>query len=466
MRALMPGAATRRGPRAARGTVRQRRRVSSQRCAARLAGLAALLLACGADAPRNVVLISVDTLRWDHVGLLGYARGTTPDVDAFFANSTVFENAMSPGPCTLPTLAQILYGSYLVQPWRLALAETLRARGYATAAFVSQHQFRPDWHDSGLGAELAESLTRGFDIFDVQAAEQVDRHGMSARDARQVSARALRWLSEGPREPFFLWLHYFDPHDPYEPPTRFRGFDRGNASELDGDRRLQLMRGRRSAEEPWTQAGHVFGAEDVAHLRNLYDGEIRFTDAQIGRILDALTERGLVERSVVVFVSDHGEWLGEGERWDHCQTLSEVEVRVPFFWSVGGGRLADLGRVTTPVSTLDLVPTLLALLGVDHSAEAFDGADLREPRPERPIFANWHGSTVARRGSWKLFVGEAPVALFDLDSDGAERRNRLGEGLAQEAQLARDVEAFRAAQPLAGLNREMLEHLRGLGYVD
>jgi arylsulfatase A-like enzyme len=432
------------------------------RSAVRLVALL-VVAGCGAPAPENAVLISVDTLRWDHVGLHGYSRDTTPRIDEFFADATIFENAMSPAPCTLPALAQLLHGSYVLRPDRLSLAEMLRAHGFATAAFVSQHQLRPEWHGGGASAELASAAARGFEVFDVQAADEVDVHGMSARTAREVSARALAWLSSV-QEPFFLWLHYFDPHDPYEPPPRFRAFDRNNRSARSGDRRSDLM-GERREHEPWFEAGWIFDDADAAHLVNLYDGEILFADAQIGRILDALAQRGLLESTTVVFVADHGEWLGEGERWDHCLTLRDAEVRVPFLWSVAGERLAGQGRVATPVSTLDLAPTLLALLGIEHHVDAFDGEDLRDPRAGRSVFSDWRGTTAARRGPWKLIVGETPLALFER-RDGDVDQNRVGEGLAVEAQLAEEVRAFRAAHPLAELNDDVLEGLKGLGYIE
>jgi len=439
--------------------------------AAAITAIATLLSACGDPAVRNVLLISVDTLRWDHLGLHGYSRATTPQIDAFFEDKTIFENAQSPAPCTLPALAQLMHGSYLPTPDRLSLAETLRSRGFATAAFVSQHQLRPEWHRGGASAVLASATAAGFELFDVQGPEEVDGHGMSARTAREVSERALAWLAKAP-EPFFLWLHYFDPHDPYEPPADFRDFDRGNSSPRSGDRRRDLMRERRP-DQPWFEAGHVFDAEDVGHLVNLYDGEIRFTDAQIGRVLDALTARGLVDSTLVVFVSDHGEWLGEGGRWDHCLTLHEVELRVPFLWSVGGGRLAGQARVSAPVSTLDLAPSVLALLDIEHHPLAFDGANLADPPEERLLFADWRGATAVRRGNWKLVVGEAPLALFEFDGQGAQAprglaqgRNRAGEGLAQEAELADAVGAFREAQPLAELHGEVLERLKSLGYIE
>jgi arylsulfatase len=307
-------------------------------------------------------------------------------------------------------------------------------------------------------------VARGFEVFDVQAAEEVEAHGFTARNAQEVTARALRWLSDGPREPFFLWLHYFDPHDPYEPPEAYRDFDRGNGSRLDGDLRRHLKAAREPGES-WSEAGRIFDRDDAAHFANLYDGEIRYTDEQIGLVLDALVERGLLERTVLVFVSDHGEWLGEGERWDHCRTLREVELRVPFLWSVGGARLAGQGRVATPVSVVDLAPTVLALLGIEHHPSAFDGVDLREPPADRAVFADWRGVTAVRRGRWKLVFEDAPLALSDLEA-GGESDNRLGEGLAVEAELAREVEAFREAHPLTDLHGEMFEKLRQLGYID
>src|SRR5262245_40168861 len=207
--------------------------------AALLLGLACVAAGCG-RAPRHALLITVDTLRADHVGGYGYARATTPELDAFFAGGTRFELALSSAPCTVPSIQQLLRGSFEAAEPGAAPISRLADRGFATAAIVSQHQFH----------KQLELYRRGFEHFDIQPRSQVDRHGMTARAAREVTDRALAWLAERPRgRPFFLWLHYFDPHDPYEPPPEHRGFDAGNRSPRSGDRRSDLKREKRTPGE-------------------------------------------------------------------------------------------------------------------------------------------------------------------------------------------------------------------------
>jgi arylsulfatase A-like enzyme len=430
--------------------------------------LGAVLAACASDErPTHVVLISVDTLRRDRVGLYGYERDTTPEIDAFFRSGTRFDSATSPSPCTVPSVPQLLFGSYEIRPTDLSLADTLRSRGFTTAAVVSQHLLQPAWHRAGAGARLARVIARGFDHFDVQSELHRDVHGMSARSARVVSERALAWLEAAPADtPFFLWLHYYDPHDPYEPPREFRIFGDLDDPKRSGDRRTELQEGRHSDREPWQRAGYVFDETDVAQLSALYDGEIRFVDAEIGRVLRTLEERGLVERSLIVFVSDHGEWLGEDDRWDHCQTLNEVEIGVPFLWSVNGGPLEDREHVESAVSTLDFVPTVLDQLGVEVHPDSFDGRVLTHSPESRTVFADWRGWSSARRGNWKLLQIDQPVALHDLAATDGESVNRLGEGIPVEAELSDALAGFRRKHDLAARNREYYEQLRSLGYID
>ena len=149
----------------------------------------------------HVVLISIDTLRADHVGLYGYARETTPNIDRFFRTGTVFENAMSSAPCTIPSVRQFLSGAFDLRPDRKTLPELLHDHGYTTAAIVSQHQFY---------RQPVDAYRRGFEHFDIQARDEVDHHGWTARRTKEVSDRAIEWLKEnGQRKRFFLWLHYF-----------------------------------------------------------------------------------------------------------------------------------------------------------------------------------------------------------------------------------------------------------------
>jgi len=430
-----------------------------------IAGLSLFSASCDREPTSgpHVILISIDTLRADHVSLYGYGRETTPNIDHFFRTRTVFENAMSSAPCTIPAVRQFLSGAFDHRPDRLQLAEILRDHGYTTAAIVSQHQFY---------RQPVEAYRRGFEHFDIQPRDQVDQHGWTARRAEEVSDRAIEWLKEnGEEERFFLWLHYFDPHDPYEPPPDFRTFDRGNRSRRSGDRRSYLREAyrehpTRAANEQW--AGYIFDDEDVAHFINLYDGEVAYTDFQVGRVLAFLAEKNLVERSIVVLVSDHGEWLGEMDRWDHCYTLRDLEIRVPFMISVNGRALEDLAAEEVPASTLDILPTLLGLLKIDYPISDYHGQDLRRAPPDRTIVAMWSGSRVIRNASWKLFYdGASPVFLYQVGRDADERWNRLQDKPEIVERLEARMESLR---PLLAKVKEQddqtIEQLEDLGYIE
>ena len=402
----------------------------------------------------------MDTLRADHVGLYGYPRGTTPHLDAFFERGTVFENATSSSPCTIPSIRQYLSGGFDVDPQRPPLAEVLAARGWETAAVVSQHQ---------LDYYTQRDYARGFDHFDLQAPGRVDHHGLSARTADEVSDLAIALLRKHEERgdgPLFLWLHYFDPHDPYEPPEAFRHFDAGNGSSRSGDRRSDLMRGR-APGEPWVQAGHVFDDEDVAHLRNLYDGEIAFADAQIARVLDFFEARGWVEDAVVVFLADHGEWLGENGWWDHCVTLREEEIRVPFALRVRGGPLG-VHRSAVPASTLDVVPTVLGLLGIEAPPGRYHGVDLARSAPGRVVLSMWQETVIARDARFKLFAeGDRVLGLFDTRADPGETRNLLGGHPEVRAGLLAELRARAGLRRrVAEEGRRTIEQLKSIGYIE
>ncbi len=425
-----------------------------------IGALLAALGSCGRASERpHLVLISIDTLRADRVGLYGYERDTTPRLDAFFAQGSVLEQAVASSPCTVPSVRQFLTGRLERDPDGSTLAETLRHAGYRTAAIVSQHQFV----EPG-----AWPYARGFEHFDVQDTDQLDHHGMTTRTAEEVTDLALAWLGQAPAdEPFFLWLHYFDPHDPYEPPSDYRAFDAGNTSTRSGDRRRDLQEERRHPEEPWQRAGYVFSPEDVRHLRNLYDGETRFTDAQIGRVLDALEERGLVASSVVALLADHGELLGERGVWDHCLGLSEPELRVPFLLRVRGGTLGGRGRWSEPTSILDLAPTLLALAGIGEANASRPGRNLLDRERGRAVVAQWGRFRAIYRDRWKLVTDGRAHRLLDLRQD-ERRRTDLARS---HPDVVEDLLAAGAGEPeemrrIAAETAAEHERLRSLGYLE
>ena len=372
----------------------------------------------------NVVLISVDTLRADHLGCYGYDRPTSPAIDRLAADATLFENAYSQAPWTLPSHASMLtslrpsvhradtYTSRL--PARLlTLPEVLRERGYQTMAITS-HVLLTDLY----------GIEQGFTRF----------HFNGEKPAREVTDKALAWIdTRSHKRPFFLFCHYFDVHADYDPPEPYR-------SQFADPTYLGETTGKRAdfyqtATEP----------ADFAYLESLYDGEIAYTDAHVGRLIDGLKERGLLDGALVVLVADHGEEFFEHGYFEH-KTLHQQTLHVPMIVKAPGGEGAGR-RVAALAQLVDLAPTVLSYTGLPaaaggSSAMASQGRDLSpfvevgdgEPTPE--AFAEQHADvdpegvfrfTVRDRDFRYIRTGRGAAELYDLRADPDELTDALGE---------------------------------------
>jgi arylsulfatase len=350
--------------------------VDRSRWSGRVAPLLAVALcaaACGCGGLPHLILISVDTLRADHLGAYGDSRGLTPRLDALAAESVRFERAYAPAPLTLPSLAGLLTGRH---PEELGvrdnvtalprgarhLAQRLRERGFRTGAVVG----------NGILREYT-GIATGFERYELDFSldwrpGDPDRSLLTTDEALRVAAA----LGEDPAAPFFLWVHYLDPHGPYDPPAPLRERHlEGERARPDGRRRLEVSGDSRGVGAIPRYQYHEPHRE-VAWYRAGYAAEIQVVDAEIGRLLDVLEERGLMERAVVVFTADHGESLGEGDYWfAHGERLSDGSVRVPLLIRVPG-RPPEVRP--EPVSLLDVAPTLAALAGAAWEPGA--GVDL------------------------------------------------------------------------------------------
>lgn len=437
--------------------------------------VAAFTTGCGeAPQPRNLLLISIDTLRPDHLGCYGYPRPTSPFLDQLASQGALFENAHATSPWTLPSHISLFTGLYpsqhgvmfedLALPADLpTLAEALRARDFATAGIASAIFLGPRF-----------GLSRGFDhyvVIPTRAKGDVSATSLATTD--RVSAGGLEWLAAQRGRPFFLFLHYFDVHSDYRPEPRFAAlFDRPYQGSADGtSRQLRAFLRREIA----------FNADDLAHLVDLYDAEIRQVDQALEALFDELRERGDLAQTIVVVTSDHGEEFFDHGGVFHGRTQYQEMLRVPLIF-VGPGIPHGL-RIDQPVSLIDLAPTLLTLLGapVPPSVSGRDLAPLWKARgdrwPERNLFAEANiikeGADPKRailRGRWKLVLhGSGEYELFDLVEDPSERVNRaaaepkLTAGLS--SQLTVGLGKVRQATALPKLGPAMHKQLEALGYV-
>src|SRR6185503_7018362 len=413
----------------------------SSSMSARRTALALVLVALGATGcgagkggSGTVILITCDTLRADRLGFDGFTGATSPNLDELAQEALVFDCAWSTAPLTGPALAALLTGR-LPEELGLAdnrnvlagaattLAERLSTAGIATAAVVSNWVLRRRPELPGAGVQ------QGFAHFDDRMeTPEGNRPDLRERGARETTDAALAWLdsldsrasSDAARssEPFFLWVHYQDPHGPYTPPPECLA----PLQEAAGEAELEVgtdQRGR--GVLPSYQV--VDGERRPAAYRARYEAEIRYFDRELGRLLAGLRARGLFERALLVFTADHGESLGEHGYWfSHGQHLHQELVHVPLLVRPPGG-VAPARRVSAPASHLDLFPTVLGVFGLDPGPTR--GLDLlaAELPAERVLPQSLRGGWSASDARHRLLVEQGRQQLYDLAADPREEHD-------------------------------------------
>jgi arylsulfatase A-like enzyme/predicted Zn-dependent protease len=395
----------------------------------------------------NVLLITVDTLRADHLGCYGDSRAETPSMDRLAADGVLFERAETAAPITLPAHVSILTGTYpayhgvrnngvyRLGPRAETLAEVLKEHGYRTGAVIS-----------GYPLLARFGLSQGFDSYDDHLpAEKPRQVGFRERKAEEVTHQGLAWLDTVGSQRFFLWLHYFDPHAPYTPPSPFAD---------------------RFALAP-------------------YDGEVAYVDHEIGRVLDELAALQILDKTLVVLAADHGEGLGDHGEATHGVFLYESTIRVPLILSLPGP-LPRGRRVSTPVRTIDLMPTVLRLLDLPQPDE-LQGTSLLPLTSRRPPDLllkslsesvlprenyGWSELSALRIGDWKYILAPEEE-LYDLRTDPNETKNlarqREGDAVRMHEEIHHLMQdAASTGAPIAyrqELDETARERLRSLGYL-
>jgi len=386
----------------------------------------------------NVLLITLDTTRADRIGCYGYAGAETPALDALAAGGLRFEQAFTHVPLTLPSHACILTG--LLPPEHglrdngrgklgattTTIAEIFRKHGYRTAAFVASFVL-----DKRFG------LARGFEVYDDRMSPPAAGDNVFEQENRAgvVADRALAWLEQNAGGPFFCWVHFFDPHEPYDPPEPYR-----------------------------------------TRLADRYDGEIAYMDAQVKRLLDFLDRRGLRKNTLVIAVGDHGESFGEHKEFGHGMFVYAATMHVPLILRLPGRIPTGTSRRITGLA--DIAPTILALLGW-RKPTGMNGEDmLEDSRADRACYGeseytfHSHGwaplfSLTTRR--WKYIAAPTPE-LFDRTRDPGEQKNLAGERPEVAGEMRRRLDRLRAgikrreAERIT-LSPEDLAKLRQLGYL-
>ena len=461
---------------------------SRARPASTLAALAlALLAACGRAAaptkPRNAILISIDTLRPDHLGCYGYPRDTSPTLDALAAAGVRFEDVTAAAPWTLPSHASMLTGLYpshhgvkdheqRLPDKIVTLAEEFRDHGYQTFAVVNTHN---------VGAPEFQ-LGQGFDADHFRYIMETEDDPKTAKlktfDSGDVVVSTAKEMLRARDEdkPFFLFLHFYDVHTDFTPKSEYRERFVGSYSGRLTGSTTQLVKVR-DGEETLTDA-------DVRWLREMYDAEIRQLDDLLGRFFTWLDEEKLRDETLFVVTSDHGEEFQEHGSVLHGRTYYQEVLRVPLL--LRGPGIPSGKGVTTPVSGVDITPTILALMGIP-SSQARDGLDLTPTwsdgqLPERLLFSEAdHNNKIdgefvydirkmVRGGEEKLLLDThtGRQELYDLSTDKGERHDLSGAAPDRVRDLRAQLERFLAGavegEAIPPQSEEELKVLKALGY--
>jgi len=424
----------------------RRPRVSSSLTAAVLAACL-LVIPSAAESPKapppgmNVLMIAVDTLRYDRIGILSDDKHLkTPNIDRLASRSQVFTRAFAHDPLTRPSFANIMTGTappyhgvvdnpgYNLESRFLTLAEHLKDHGYGTGAFLS-----------AIILDSRSGFNQGFDHYDDNNG-QVDfmDFGTGERDAGVMTRLARDWIADQTK-PWFCWLHIFDPHDPYDPPEPYR----------------------------------------TEYANDLYSGEVAYVDAQLGPLLDWLETSGRLDRTLVIFVSDHGEALGEKDELDHGFYAYNNTLHIPLFLAYPG---VKPGRVEENVCHIDIFPTVCDLLGLPVpgyiQGESLVPIAAGRPRKRPKIFfesmAPHNGMDAAPlegfiEGNTKFIHLPLPE-VYDIAHDYEEEHNRAPgadlPGLTKALEDLKDtLRGHPTKQNLKGKGAEIIPLLRSLGYI-
>ncbi len=427
------------------------------------------LFGCENKIPPSIIIIMADTLRADHLGCYGFSENTSPNIDKLAREGVLFHDLATAAPSTAPSVASVLTGVYpdeigvhkncdILQDRAILLSERLKNNGYATGAIISNPVLNSVY-----------GFDQGFDHYCMDFKRDPTLEEIDAPEdgtlfkANVVTNAALEWIKTTP-EPFFLYVHYMDPHSPYLPPYKFRDQMLGGVAPLEEYRLRDVKLIKKAAIQGQT-----------SRLEAQYNGEIAFMDQEIGRLI-----KGLPLDILLVLTGDHGEGFMEHNKTLHANSLYQELVHTPLIvrWSTGPKNL----KINTPVSHVDIAPTILDFAGL-YNGKGFSGKSLlpmildQKLRQDSRIFFSIlknhnYNFTMARQGKWKLIWNQNKdrKRLFNLEEDPEEKLDLSFKNPQIISPLVKSIQSRkkRILPPLTlkklFVGKKLREQLQGLGY--
>lgn len=442
-----------------------------------------------AGATRRVILISIDTLRADHLGCYGYDRETSPHIDALAADSAKFDNTYAASPWTLPSHVslftslygvhhQVYYDDETIPVELVTLADRLRKAGFSCGAITG-----------GGFVSSIYGFSKGFDVY------SEGEGGVFHQDsAERVFGSASAWIEQHKDRDFFLFIHTYQPHSPYACPPPYKVMFLNERSKVGHIDLIGHLGGKNSIFKPLPE-------DERQNIVDLYDGEIRYTDDKLlGPLMARLKEMGLYEETMIVFTSDHGEEFFDHGGWGHGHSVYDESLKVPLLIKFPGSKFQGESWENI-VSLVDIMPTILDEMRIDFSGSEFDGQSLfpvleRNENEDRTFMAdvgaNLMNSHIPQRiatnqGKEKLIVNQKftpqdldffafpppptdPVELYDLRLDPGEKSNKVNEKTGFVSRLVKELndyysQAQKRKVGKARVDERLRNQLRALGYL-
>jgi arylsulfatase A-like enzyme len=418
----------------------------------------------------NIVLISIDTLRADHLGSYGYERNTSPNIDKLAEKGVLFENAYSQAPWTLPSVATFFTSLYPVEHSATSITRKLPDQITTLSEYLKNNFYTTTAVVSNLVLGEKSGISQGFYTYDMKPAGRAKNIS-----SHKVTKMGLNYLNKNRDEKFFLWLHYMDPHGRY---LRHQEFDYNTdySGFLDDKLSPRIL----------NPILDVLSEEDMSYVIDRYDGEISFTDFYIGKLLDALDEYGLSDNTIIVLTADHGEEFAERTRIGHGKTVYNELIRVPLIIINPFNEDMKGQRISTVVETRDIPTTILALADIKNTQFSGDNIMSQEVESieQNGNIAFSEGSSSRSKGNlthgiiydqWKLIknLTDNTYELYDMENDPGEKINLIESEKKNLVNTRKDLlskmNSFKK-QRLVELQKveftdEEVERLKALGYI-
>jgi len=423
--------------------------------------------------PRNVILITIDTLRPDHLSCYGYNRITSPSIDRIASEGVRYDNVFCQLTSTTPSHCSILTGLSPATHGVLAnweplppefntLAEILKGTGFRTGAVVSNWSLKKE-----------RGLDQGFDFYDDFLPEQeLNRPLFFKKDPEDTTKSALEWLDKNKEKPFFLFINYMDPHGPYTPPPPYN-----NAFAVSRTSATEVLPFSEKNDAPHAIPAYqrLGEATNPAYYVSQYDGEIQYTDYWLGKLIEKIKDWGLLDTTLIIVTSDHGESLGEHDYYFmHSNLTYKEQASVPLI--IRFPPLFRAGKVVhTRIEGMDLMPTILQVCGISYKGKVEGQSFLRveKEKNSNPVTVLSESARMISvyKEPWELVILEKkPIELYNLTLDPLEKRNVLETSDPETQQSLFSIAAKYFNQPRSNkksnIKEEDKETLRSLGYIN